>query len=444
MGGLQIQETSDQNGLGSGAPLKLLILTNGLESAFEFYNWCRYTGNESLLRDKVYPYMKEAVQFFLEYAKRGEDGKWHIYPANARETWLKVQDAAPDLYGLRACLPILLRESQRLGRDAELIPVWQEFLDNLAAYPADPETGAYVPCVFRPDSPETGLPVVDRMYGKPQNVSHDATERKNSEVPECEIMYPWNLAGIDSPNYHQAKLTFTMRKSWPVGWDPSGIWAARLGLADEALRALLIHGGNQRWPQGWWITPGGAYWGKAVPATPGFDSAGVNATTLTEMCLQSYDGRVRLWPAFPREWSGLLRLRALPGFMVTSEITRGRVRYAVIESERGEECRLINPWEGKLRVTSSQGKSWESGEREVTFATERGGRYVIEPVDAPLREAVVAELKPAVNQGPRWPGQVSPDQAWRKEQPIMVGMAQDGHPLRVRAEAAAAAAAAQQ
>jgi len=296
-----------------------------------------------------------------------------------------------------------------------------------------------VSCRFRPDSPETGLRVVDRMYAKPENVSHDATEKMNSEVPECEIMYPWNLAGIDSADYDKAKLTFMMRKTWPVGWDPSGIWAARLGLADEALKALLSHGGNQRWPQGWWVTPGGAFWGKAVPVSPGFDSAGVNATTLTEMCLQSYDGRVRLWPAFPRAWCGLLKLRALPGFMVTSEITSGQVRYGVIESERGEECRLINPWEGKLRVTGPEGASWESGEREVVFGTERGGRYLIEPVDAPLREAPVAELKPAVNQGPRWPGQTSPDQAWRKDQSIMIGLAKDGHPLRVRAEAVAAA-----
>lgn len=438
-GGIQVQETISQFGSGTGGPFTHLVLTDGLETALEFHKWYRHTGDERLWREELYPYMKEAVQFFLDYAKRGEDGKWHIYPTNSRETWWRVQDAAPDLYGLRAVLPILLRESERLGRDAELRPVWQEFLDNLAEYPVDPETGALAPCRFLADPPPTDLARVEAMY-KDKNVSRSAKDRKNCECPECELLYPWDLAGIGSANYEQAKKTFEVRKWCACGWDPAGIWAARLGLADEALKILLGHGANQRWPQGWWNTPSGTRWVKALIDVPGFDSSGTNATTLTEMCLQSYGSKIRVWPAFPGAWSGLLRLRAEGGFMVTSEIAAGEVRYVVIESERGEECRIVNPWAGTARVTGPTGFRRESAARELVFPTRPGATYLLEPVAVPLSGRPWAELKPARSEGPRWPGQTSPQQQWRPGQPIMIGLAKDGHPLRVRVEAAAAAA----
>jgi hypothetical protein len=431
VGGLQVQETSGVDGGFSGGPFTFLVLTNGLETALQFYQWCQYTGNDALFGEKVYPYMVEAVQFFLEYAKRGEDGKWHIYPTNSRETWWRVQDAAPDLAGLRSCLPILIQESQRLGRDAALRPIWQEFLDNLADFPTDPETGAYLPCVYVPEPRPTDLRVVESVYvGK--NVSRSSADRKNSESPECEFIFPWNLAGIGSPNHEQARTTFLARRGGGAGWDPSGVWAARLGLAEEALKVVLAHGGNQRWPQGWWNTPATTFWAKSLIDSPGFDSAGANATALTEMCLQSYDERVRLWPAFPAEWRGLLRLRAMPGFLVTSEILSGQVAYVVVESERGEECRLVNPWDGQLRVSGPEGFKLESEERVVVFPTQAGGTYVVESAAAPLSTLSFTPLKPSVNEGPRWPGMTSPEERWRPGQPIMIGLAKDGHPLRLR------------
>ena len=428
-GGFQVQETASQAGTTGGNQYTHLVLTDGLESGLLFYDWCRYTGNETLLREKVYPYLKEAAQFFLDYAKRGDDGKWHLYPANARETYWRVEDDAPDLYALHACLPILLRESQRLNLDADLRPVWQEFLDNLAPYPTDPATGAYLPCRFRADDLPTGFPYVDARYTA-KNISHALDQKRNSESPECELLYPFGLAGIGSPNYDQALATYRAHHACWAGWDPTGIWAARLGLATEALKALLTHAGNQRWPQGWWNTPAGTRWVKALIDVPGFDSAGVNATTLTEMCFQSYDGQLRLWPTFPGAWSGLFRLRALPGFMVTSEIAAGQVRYALIESERGEACRLVNPWEGKLRVTGPRGLRIESAERLVVFPTRAGEKYLVEPIATPLSGLAYAELKPAQNDGPRWPGQTSPQQPWHPGQAIMLGLAKDGHPLR--------------
>jgi hypothetical protein len=165
---------------------------------------------------------------------------------------------------------------------------------------------------------------------------------------------------------------------------------------------------------------------------PYFDSAGVSATAVCEMLLQSYDGHLRLWPAVPKSWSGWYRLRALSGFLVTAEAAGGAVRYALIESERGETCRLINPWEGKAVVRGPEVFRLESDARELVFPTAAGGRYIVENAAQPVASLGFAALKPAPADGPRWPGRRRPEQKWNPNQRIMLGLAPDGHPLRTK------------
>lgn len=436
VGGLQVQETMALDGSGDkfANPYTFLYLTTGLECAYQFYTYAQYTADERFLREKAYPFLKEAVQFYREWAKKGPDGKYHIYPCDARETWWRVQDGHVDLVGLKTVLPILLRESQRLGLDAEQRPGWEEFLDNLADLPLMPDGQSYAPCIFPAGPPATDNEYVEKLYTE-KNTSHELSEKKNCESVECDLLFPWGLAGIDSPDRERAQKTYERRTYCGCGWDPSALWAARLGLGEEALSVMSIHAqANQVWPQGFWNSPATIRWAGTLVDCPYFDSAGVQATALNEMALQSYDGRLRLWPAVPAAWTGLFRLRALPGFLVTSEVAQGQVRYALIESERGEECRLVNPWSGTLMVTGPGGFRRESGGREVRFPTQAGQAYLVQPQAEPVAGLRSALLKPERAQGPRWPGRKSADQQWRPSQRIMLGLATDGHPLRLKLE----------
>ena len=47
--------------------------------------------------------------------RKEEDGRYHVYPANAHETWWRVKDDICDLAGLRAVLPVLIRLSEAFG-----------------------------------------------------------------------------------------------------------------------------------------------------------------------------------------------------------------------------------------------------------------------------------------------------------------------------------------
>lgn len=66
---------------------------------------------------------------------------------------------------------------------------------------------------------------------------------------------------------------------------------------------------------------------------------------VNEMLLQSWGGRVRVFPSVPDEWGDVSfrNLRAEGGFLVSAERRHGQIISATIESERGGEVRVVWP-----------------------------------------------------------------------------------------------------
>ena len=92
--GLQIEETMNIAGPGDkrGNPYTMLYLSTGLECALQLYHQAVFARDDRLLREEVLPLMKEAVDFYMDYATLGADGRYHIVPEDARETYWRVQD----------------------------------------------------------------------------------------------------------------------------------------------------------------------------------------------------------------------------------------------------------------------------------------------------------------------------------------------------------------
>jgi hypothetical protein len=412
--GLQVEETMAITGEGDkrGNPYTMLYLSTGLECALQLYQQGVCARDEKLLRDEVLPFMQEAVEFSMDYATLGPDGRYHISPDDARETYWRVQDGMNDISALRAALPVLLRESERLGLFAELRPAWKDFLDRLAPLPERPGGAAYGPCVVPAQIPASTNPTVNRLY-TPEHTTTNYERRFNSENVELDCIYPFGLVGIadkscrtdcqsvprNSP-YQKAVNAFRQRMfQGSYGWDWSPVCAARLGLADEAARLQAEHCRNtQHWPQGFWDSPSSPYWAGGLVDCPYFDSSGVNAATTAEMLLQSHGGTIRVWPAAPDSWTGAFRLRAETGFMVTSQRSAGEVRYIAVESLFGDPCRMVNPWTDRFRV-SHEGRPVIEGEcKEIRFPTQSGRTYMVERAAAPIASIPFAPLAPAPNQ----------------------------------------------
>ena len=194
-------------------------------------------------------------------------------------------------------------------------------------------------------------------------------------VPSSPV-YPSGLIGLgqkDTRLYDAMKTTVLLIGPEMMGWDPLPIVMARLGMADEL--ALILN----RYPERWQIYCNG--WGHISPEEETRDEAGnffrtnivrdrnmpidtadrfpspmwpfrhmsmesmsVLAAAMNEALLQSYDGILRIAPAIPSDKSGRFSLHAAGGFIVSSEIQSGKIRWICLKSNAGQTCRLHLPW----------------------------------------------------------------------------------------------------
>ena len=73
---------------------------------------------------------------------------------------------------------------------------------------------------------------------------------------------------------------------------------------------------------------------------------------VNEMLLQSHSDVIQVFPAIPKDWAdvGFYRMRANGAFVVSAKRRKGKVEWVTIESEKGGDCVLKNPWQGVRKV----------------------------------------------------------------------------------------------
>jgi alpha-L-fucosidase 2 len=99
-----------------------------------------YTQDETVLR-RVYPLIREAVEFIAAYVKLGDDGRYHVIRTVSPENWGCTvdfrlnQDCIMDLALIDFLLEAAVKGSESLRQDAEARERWTEIRSHLAAYP---------------------------------------------------------------------------------------------------------------------------------------------------------------------------------------------------------------------------------------------------------------------------------------------------------------------
>ena len=64
--------------------------------------------------------------------------------------------------------------------------------------------------------------------------------------------------------------------------------------------------------------------------------------------LQRPESEIRMFPVWPKNKDARFEnIRCWGAFLVSSELNQGKVQYVKIHSERGRDCKIINPWPGK-------------------------------------------------------------------------------------------------
>ena len=105
----------------------------------------------------------------------------------------------------------------------------------------------------------------------------------------------------------------------------------------------------------------------------------VLAAAMNESMFQSYDGILRIFPAFPVNRDGRFELHAVGGFVVSSEIKSGIVQWVCIKSLSGNLCKLQLPWEKAVAQSNLKRKSQVISGKIAEIKTKAGEVLMILP-----------------------------------------------------------------
>jgi hypothetical protein len=138
-----------------------------------------------------------------------------------------------------------------------------------------------------------------------------------------------------------------------------------------------------------------------------------------DLLLQSWGGKIRVFPAMPGDWksSSFHQLRAMDGFLVSANRKDGRTEWIHLASEAGEPCVIRVPdWKGPLQVTGSRPHTaTETAPGEWKVDLKKGENVLIHPAGAKVTP-VIAPLPVKPDEmnlyGVRKGGEIKKIQAW--------------------------------
>ncbi|WP_199731755.1 glycosyl hydrolase family 95 catalytic domain-containing protein [Cohnella endophytica] len=349
------------------------IMSTGTEAALNMFAQYKYTNDSSYLSNVAYPFMKEVAKFYTsKLSFNSGTGKYYMASSNSHETYWDVQNAITDLAAVRSLFPKAIQTSLALGLDSALRTQWQNVLNNLVAYPDDPAD----PNKYFPHTPP-------------------ASQIRNGENVVLELLWPYDVSGIGASDYQKLVNNFNSRIfTYGAIWDPGAVQAARLGLGNAA------YDGMKTMLQRYQTLPNG----RTNDTNGEFEYLGVHLSAINESLLQSYNDKIRIFPAVPSDtaFNAKFTLLARGGFLVSSEKEGGEIKYAGIKSLYGNAAVVVNPWgtqQVQVRRASDNAIVLTSSNAEFTFNTAANGTYIVERTAKPLGSYTYSQLNGTANQG---------------------------------------------
>ena len=285
----------------------------------------RYAMDEPMLRDRLYPLLKRAVNHYRHLLTPESDGKLHVPKAWSPEYPPPTTDTNYDLALLRWGCQTLLQAAQRLRIEDPLIPRWQAVLANLTPYPID----------------ASGLMIGS---GVPLAVSH----RHFSHLLG---IYPLRIINDEQPRMRELierslNHWAGMRQDW-AGYSEAGASgiASSLGHGNEA-HQFLVNLLN------FYIMPNTM----VREEGPVMQSSFLGATATQELLLQSWNGIIRVFPAVPAAWPDAVfhHLRADGAFLVSAVRRGGATQFVTVTSLAGEPCQVQTDLKGPLQILADR------------------------------------------------------------------------------------------
>jgi hypothetical protein len=335
--------------------------------ALHNYWWqLRFAGDWAGVQQEWVPKAKRMAGAYISRLVQNADGRLELPQLGSPEFhgFAAFDNTNYNLGLLRWLLSALLEaDSKSGGAPAPEAAEWKRVQAGLVDYPTD----------------VNGL-----MIG-----SNQALDESHRHFSHLLPLYP--LYQMDPENAKDLELLVRSVEHWHgigdgkalAGYSFTGGAAicASLGMGDKALGMLNDFLDNKR---------GG---GKVLPNTMYAESGGRNpvietplsaASSTMDMLLQSWRGKIRVFPAVPASWADAVfhHLRAMDGFLVSARREGGRTTWVAVKSEAGEPCVIKVPdWHGKPDCT---------GSRQFTVVEQAPGEYLVD-----LKKSEEITLHPA-------------------------------------------------
>lgn len=382
-----------------------------------FWDYYKYTDNVKCLQDTVYPFMKKAAEFYLQYLKWDEKKKeYYIFPSQPYEHEYNngLRNCITDRYMIESLFKHCIEAARLLRVDAPKITAWQQVIDHLWQPPIlnVPGIGELFGLAYKPDG---------SLYPSPEDYSKYQFYHFDAHTT---AVFPADVLGLDQQGSHYFDIAKRIALRHPARVNaitPGPVVAARLGLSDK----VEEHLGNmiaylQHFNQGlfynldhWFLlspyaqkvdsadliaqrdyifdlrvkynkpgTGNSGLWSHPFVQC-GMETLGIFGTAVNEMLMQSHEGKIRIFPATPSHWDTAFTLLAQGAFIVSaSKDKNDKVRGVEIISKHGNPCRLQNPWPSEKFIIKSDGKRVKyhiDNKDVISFTTKKNARYLLSP-----------------------------------------------------------------
>lgn len=153
----------------------------------------------------------------------------------------------------------------------------------------------------------------------------------NVETPQLYPVFPWGIYGVGKPNLDIARNTWLYDKDVikfrsHVGWKQDAIWAAQLGLVEDAKKLVVkkLQNAETRFP---------AFWGPGYDWTPDHNWGGSGMIALQEMLIQVDGQKIFLLPCWDKSWNVHFKLHAPYNTIIECKLEYGKIKELKITPE---------------------------------------------------------------------------------------------------------------
>ena len=307
-----------------------------------YYDYYLYTGDETFLRERAYPFMKEAALFYEDFLTIGDDGKYVFNPSYSPENNPKNSEsqacinATMDVMIAKQLIRNCIASAKILRTDETQISIWQNMLAKMPAYEVN-EDGQLREWLWPGLEDNNDHRHVSQLYGLYDIIDPEiAADPKLIEGAKKVIEERMKIRRRDNGGvmvFGMAQMAFV---------------AANLGDAETV--SDLIH----------WMAS--RYWSNSLATfhDPGalfnMDLSGGFPAAVIRALVYSEPGLISLLPALPASWpNGKIDGVLLRGQIEMKSLSWDREKIVVkLHSDRNQVVQLKVP--GKIKRISIRGR----------------------------------------------------------------------------------------